>query len=293
LLTGSKTRGPAEKVLIRTASTIQEYKDCDIVQLEAWGMEERELVPVHLLRSLSENGGIVLNAYNKAGRPVGTNISFLGKQYGKLMLYSHMTGVIPEYQSKGVGLMLKMKQREYAIEQGYDLICWTYDPMQSLNNWFNLNKLAAISRNYYINYYGEMPDKLNRGLDSDRFLAEWWIQSPRVRLRMENHEDRPHATGGIRIINETGLKQGVRQPKGRLDLSATDQSLLVEIPYSYSEIRAVHPSILHAWRLETRKTYSHYFNSGYLATGALVETGDHNRAFVKMERGPLERVLQT
>jgi predicted GNAT superfamily acetyltransferase len=39
----------------------------------------------------------------------------------------------------------------------------------------------VIVRRYYVNYYGEISSALHSGLDSDRVVAEWWIQQPRVR----------------------------------------------------------------------------------------------------------------
>ncbi len=295
MLTNKEQRQLEKGFNISKAQNIQDYKDCETVQIHAWGMHvERELVPLHILRPLAEKGGIVMNAYDKAGRPVGTNISFLGMHHDKLILYSHMTGVVPEYQSRGVGLALKLKQREFAIERGFDLVCWTYDPMQSVNNWFNLNKLGAVSRTYYVNYYGDMPDKLNQGLESDRFMAEWWVLSPRVKSRAEQTElQKPSGTEGLHVVNETVLKEGIHQPSGKTDLSAADDAILVEVPYNYAEVRKVDPSILQAWRLETRRLYMNYFSSAYVATGSVLDTSNQPRSFVKLERRPLERILQT
>ncbi len=294
VLTDSEQKALESEISIRRVATISDYQDCEAVQLRAWGLLlEREVVPVHILRPLADRGGLVMNAYDKARRPIGTNISFLGMHNGKLILYSHMTGVVPEYQSKGVGLLLKFKQREYALERGFDLVCWTYDPMQSLNNWFNLNKLGAVSRTYYLNYYGDMPDKLNRGLESDRFLAEWWVKSPRVDSRMKMRTTQTESIQGLRIVNQTAIRDGIRPPAGKLKLAATEEALLIEVPYSYAQVREVDPAILQAWRMETRQLYSHYFSLGYFATAALIDKRGHRRSFVKIERRPLERILQS
>jgi predicted GNAT superfamily acetyltransferase len=278
-------------ISIRRVETVSDCQDCESVQLRAWG--NIPPVPVHMIHALSDNGGLVMNAYDKAGRPIGTNISFLGKYQTKSILYSHMTGVVPEYQSKGVGLLLKIKQRDYALDQGFDLVCWTYDPMQSPNNWFNLNKLGTVSKAYYPNYYGNMPDQVNRGLESDRILAEWWIRSPRVELRTKTRTNQTENTQRPRIANEAVLKDGILQPADHPNLSLDDEDILIEIPYSYAQVRSVDPAILRAWRAETRQLYSHYFGLGYFATAALITKGEHSRSFVRMESRPLERILQS
>jgi predicted GNAT superfamily acetyltransferase len=245
-----------------------------------------------MLLALSGEGGLVMNAYDRSGRPIGTSFAFLARHAGKLILYSHITGVVPEFQGKGVGLALKLMQRKYAIKHGFDLVCWTYDPMQSLNNWFNLSKLGAIARTYYVNYYGKMPDKVNRGVESDRFLAEWWVKSRRVRRMVK--AGRALAPDDMRsrsIINPTTVKQGVRLPNGQSVLESTEKIVLIEIPHKYEEFRRLDPSILQQWRAETRRLYTHYFKRGYIATRAFVCESDGKRSFVRLERGPLRRIL--
>ncbi len=288
----SFARNRRGNVRIKRASSIEDYRDTEKVQLQAWGMREAELVPLHILRPINEKGGLVLNAYDDTGRAVGTTIGFFGNHKRKLIFYSHMTGVIPEFQGRGVGRALKLKQRQFAMARGLDLICWTYDPMQSQNNWFNLSKLGAISRIYYLNYYGEMPDRLNRGLATDRFLAEWWIRSPRVRTalasrrKLEQHE----AVSESAILNPTLIENEMRVPSGKT-FKPTSRVAFIEIPSSYDRLREVNSAILQKWRKDTRKLYTSCFRLGYVATGAAVHDSNNPRSFVRIERGALKRIL--
>ncbi|MCD6300939.1 MAG: hypothetical protein J7L82_02600 [Staphylothermus sp.] len=48
--------------------------------------------------------------------------------------------------------------------------------------------MGAIVRRFYINYYGELLDEINRGMPTDRFIAEWYIRSPRVKEIIENNK---------------------------------------------------------------------------------------------------------
>ena len=291
-LTAAQPEAWEQKFSIRVATSVRDCRDSAELQLRIWGFSEKDVVPVHMLRALSQEGGLVMNAYDRAGRAIGTSSAFLASHGGKTILYSHITGVLPGLQSKGVGLALKLMQRKYAIKQGFDLVCWTYDPMQSLNNWFNLNKLGAIARRYYVNYYGEMPDDLNRGVESDRFLAEWWVSSSRVRRTIKSRkESGKENMAHYLIVNPTMIKDGVRCPAGGPNLNAKEKIILIEIPYSNEEFRKLDASILQQWRAETRGLYTHYFKRGYFATRVFVDKSEQKRSFVKLERGPLRRIL--
>lgn len=277
------------EISFRRPTSIPDYRDCENVQRSAWGMTESLVIPLHILRPINEKGGFIMNAYGVADKPIGTTICILGKHDGKRILYSHMTGVIPEFQSKGVGRMLKLKQRIYALEQGYDFICWTYDSMQSINNWFNLNTLGAVTRKYYVNYYGELADRVNEGLATDRFLAEWWIKSPRVRKRIRS----PFGSSQVDellVANPTKIESGIRIPTGKLS-SKQSGTVLVEIPYNYDTLRDVNRRILIKWREQTRELYMQLFKARYIATEVVLDKSDYPRSFVKLERRSLERIL--
>jgi predicted GNAT superfamily acetyltransferase len=100
--------------------------------------------------------------------------------------YSHMMAVARDYQNRGVGARLKWAQRARSLDEGRRFIRWTWDPMQSRNAHFNLNRLGVVVRSYSANYYGtdyspvtgKFGERL--GLDSDRLVAEWELDLPRV-----------------------------------------------------------------------------------------------------------------
>ena len=95
-------------------------------------------------------------------------------------LHSHMLGVKSEYRNTGLGRRLKLFQREDAIAHGYDLMEWTFDPLEIKNAYFNLERLGAIARRYNINQYGITTSPLQGFLPTDRLVAEWWLKSERV-----------------------------------------------------------------------------------------------------------------
>ncbi|MGC8608435.1 MAG: hypothetical protein ACP5UV_01035 [Thermoplasmata archaeon] len=140
----------------------------------AWNAENIETSFKDTIASMRYHGGILLGAYQD-DEMVGMLFSYPGYKNGKTYLYSHMTGVKNDQKYHDIGYQLKMKQRDIAQKMGYDLIAWTFDPFNPLNAYFNISKIGAFSRTYIHNFYGRMEDGINRGMRSDRLVAEWWI----------------------------------------------------------------------------------------------------------------------
>ena len=101
------------------------------------------------------------------------SFAFLGRIEGRLCLYSQLTGVVPGYQSQGLGYRIKIHQRDFARAEGIGLIAWAFDPLQAGNAHFNLARLGASAGRYVENMYGERTDALNAGVPTDRLIAEW------------------------------------------------------------------------------------------------------------------------
>lgn len=150
------------------------------LQQQIWGFEEIELLPVRLFVVATKIGGQAFGAYD-GERMVGFCLAIPGlKPGGRYYLHSHMLGVDPEYRNAGVGRMLKLKQREDALDRDIGLIEWTFDPLELKNAYFNIERLGAIVRRYVLNQYGTTSSHLHGGLPTDRCTAEWWVRSMRV-----------------------------------------------------------------------------------------------------------------
>lgn len=128
-----------------------------------------------------ETGGQVLGAFD-GGRMIGFTMALAGvHDDGKVFLHSHMTAVVPEFRDRGVGRMLKLLQRDDALRRGIGLVEWTFDPLELKNAYFNLVRLGAVVRRFIPNCYGITDSPLHAGLPTDRLVAEWWLDSARVK----------------------------------------------------------------------------------------------------------------
>jgi predicted GNAT superfamily acetyltransferase len=91
-----------------------------------------------------------------------------------------MLAVLPQYRNTGLGRRLKLAQRDDALTRGFDLMEWTFDPLEIKNSHLNIARLGAICRRYKSDFYGPSSSPLQGGLPTDRLYAEWWLKSSRV-----------------------------------------------------------------------------------------------------------------
>jgi predicted GNAT superfamily acetyltransferase len=170
----------SSEIVISSLTTMEECTEIVALQKTIWAFEDdTELLPPRVIVVAVKIGGQAFGAYDN-GRMIAFLVAFAAtKADGHKYLHSQMLGVLPEYRNTGIGKRLKMYQRDDALARGYDLIEWTFDPLQLKNAWFNIEGLGAIVRRYERNLYGTSTSALQGGLPTDRCIAEWWIQKPR------------------------------------------------------------------------------------------------------------------
>ncbi len=135
----------------------------------------------------------------KTGAP-GDRSSSLGWDTGdgepRAYLHSHMLAVREGYRNRGLGAQLKLEQRREALSRGIRQMEWTFDPLEIKNAYLNIHKLGAIVRGYQENFYGVSSSRLQGGLPTDRLVAEWELDSPRVQAIARGSPGKPPSRGG-------------------------------------------------------------------------------------------------
>jgi len=190
-------------VNIRPITEFKDLEQCVNLQRETWGMADIEVIPVRMLITQNRVGGLVLGAFED-GRLVGFLNAMPGIRDGAPYWYSQMLAVTNEFRNHGLGSALKLAQRDDARQRGIRLIEWTFDPLESKNAYFNIVKLGVIVRRYYVNLYGATASQVQQGLESDRSIAEWWIDEPR--LRVEGETRRVSIPADIQAMKRQSLK---------------------------------------------------------------------------------------
>ena len=174
----------AGQIVIRDCHTLDEFRACVALQQEVWQYEDADLVPAKMFVVADKVGGQIIGAY-EGDTLVGYAFSVPGTRAGHSYLHSHMLAVRESYRNSGLGRRLKLAQREDALKRGFELIEWTFDPLEIKNAHLNIFRLGVVVRRYSINHYGYSSSVLHRGLPTDRLVAEWWLKSNRVKNLLE------------------------------------------------------------------------------------------------------------
>ena len=251
---------------IRPLETIEDCRLVAALEKEVWGYTDAEdVVPPPVLIVSVKRGGILLGAFDDRGTMKGFVYSLPSVKDGRLAQWSHMLGVTRDARDAGLGLRLKLAQRERSLAMGIDLVEWTYDPLQALNAHLNFSKLGVVVEEYEENIYGESSSPLHRGSPTDRFVAEWKLTAPHVERRI--------AGGGLGIVRDASvaraplvnpsLPRGTALAPGPADLSLGAARLLVEIPVGYADMQQQDPALALEWRFASRAIFQHYLGRGY------------------------------
>src|SRR6185437_7078816 len=166
-------------IRINPLTSFEQFERCIVLQLEIWGYSDGDVVPRRVFTVASRIGGQVIGAFD-GDTIVGFAMSLPGYRDGHCYLHSHMLAVLPDYRNAGLGRRLKLAQRDDAILRGFDLMEWTFDPLEIKNAYLNIARLGAVVRRYQPDFYGPSSSPLQGGLPTDRLYAEWWLRSPRV-----------------------------------------------------------------------------------------------------------------
>ena len=263
---------------IRPVTDTDDAKQIEDVQRITWGMADSELLPGRFLHALQHNGACLYGAFD-GDKVVGFVFGLLGTVQdldridevaaARLQMYSAIMGVLPDYQGQGLGYRLKFAQREFALRNGIRLVTWTYDPLESLNAYFNVRKLGIICHRYFRDFHGKLGG-INVGLLTDRFYVEWWVTSNRVKSRLSSGREplsfESYLSGGVELVNEaTRGHDELLTPPGEFRRSEK-RLLLVEIPAEIQSIKRRDMGLAIAWRDHTRHVFEYYFEKNYLVS---------------------------
>jgi predicted GNAT superfamily acetyltransferase len=228
---------------------------------EVWRPAAGDPPPVTagLLRALAHAGSYVVGAF--AGtRMVGASAGFFTAP-PDLALHSHITGVAPGGQHRGVGFALKVHQRAWALARGIPVVVWTFDPLVARNAWFNLAKLGALPTAYLEDFYGPMTDAINAGMASDRLLLTWNLNDPAVAAACAGRPRQPAPEAGTA---EPALTAGPGLEPIVHDTGAP--VVTVAVP---PDVEALGPEQRQAWRAAVREALGGRLAAGASVTGFL------------------------
>jgi len=249
---------------IRSLTTIEELHACEAIAKVVWQVDDREIVPASYLRAQLHGGGMVAGAFDE-GRMVGFVVGFLARHAPRepVGLHSHLLGIVSDYRRSGLGRSLKWFQRRWCLDQGLPWITWTFDPLQAHNARLNLEHLGAEGEAYHPDFYGTLGGVLFGSLATDRLVARWDLESPRV-LRLAGGaapEPEPRHETPVPVA----LARTPDDAPGEPNLSLRADAVRVAVPSAFAPLLYQDPERAVAWRSAVRTTMVAYMERGYRA----------------------------
>jgi predicted GNAT superfamily acetyltransferase len=255
-------------IVIRDLDGFDDLKKVEDVEREAWGLADRDVMPMTLTVALKESGAIWVGAFDGPSL-VGYAFGFLGSEGDRLIVHSHELAVRPAYRNLDLGYKLKLAQRERALAirvQGLRIeeMTWTFDPLQSRNAHLNFAKLGVVSDIYKVDFYGPETSSVLHRNSTDRLWVIWPLSSRRVRDRLQGKENRNELLDALSTLQPLVQFNGEGKPT-RADLSAAlaRQRIAIEIPSDIGLLEQKDPALAREWRLATRWAFSEALRNGF------------------------------
>jgi predicted GNAT superfamily acetyltransferase len=251
-------------ITIREIDSILEMKALEKLQKEVWGWDDLDTMPLMNFIVTKEVGGILIGAFDQE-RPIGFVFGFVGYDEGEIVFHSHMLAVLPEFREHGIGYRLKLAQRQQALAKGFKCITWTFDPLQSPNAYLNFSKLGVIASKYKVNFYGEQTSSsLHRFIGTDRLWVSWFLESNRVKQRLECGLTEEPCQGDLSKLVSLVKKGPDGWPQSRSVALLTEERLMIEVPPDISRLQEQNPQLAVAWRNATRAAFTEALGAGYI-----------------------------
>jgi len=242
-----------KEIQINPINSITEMHEVEELQRIVWQVPEIEVVPNSQLIAAVKAGGVLLGAFD-GNKMVGFAYGFVSFEQGQMAHHSHMLAVLPEYRNYKLGEKLKRAQAEFVLQQGITLMSWTFDPLQSLNAYFNFNKLGVVSNTYFVDFYGDDAPSFLHQNSTDRRWVFW-------NLRQASVPD---------SVALDDVKRLVELQPGEIPKSfelTEEEYLAIEIPVNINELQVKNIQLAVEWREATRNAFVAAFAKGYTATG--------------------------
>ncbi len=268
---------------IRPLQSIPDIREVIALEQEIWGESTPEdAVGVPLFVASLKRGAVLLGAFEE-GRLIGFVYSFPGLKGGRPMHWSHMLGVRPARRASGVGRALKLEQRRRCLAMGIDLMEWTFDPLVTINAHLNFRRLGVVVEEFVPDVYGESASPLHRGAPTDRFIAQWWMRSPRVESLIAGEDRSPDEIPwrDLPCVTDVVLRNGWLACTGA-DLARREPAITVAVPARFTDMLAERLDEARAWRMLTRDVFQSYLSRGCRATDFAYAKGA-DRGFYLLE----------
>jgi predicted GNAT superfamily acetyltransferase len=229
-----------------------------------------------------------------SGHLVGFSYGFVGvkdKKIGfrskeNLIFYSQYLGVKREFQTFGLGVLIKSFQRDVVLEIfGVGTITCTFDPLVGVNAYRNIHHFAMDVVEYKEAFYRDFGGELNRvDVPCDRLYASWGLEKSFQRQKYELEDlisshhlaldtttmDVKGRSGPLKLEIVTDIHTDLSQEFVLIEIPFDFYKMLKETDVSDGKVRAVPVE----WRLKTREAFQKLFQQKYKVIDFRIYQGD-------------------
>ena len=244
------------KIQIREIDELAQMRAVEELQKEIWGIPDLDVVPLTHLVAAREAGGVLIGAF-EGDMLIGFVYGFPSFERGQLAHHSHMLAVKPDYRNIDLGRRLKLAQREHVMAQGIGLISWTFDPLQSLNAYFNFSKLGVLADRYLPDFYGEDAASFLHRTGTDRLWVSWFVSSERVQRKISGASDEVGFSAAPSLIEVD------QDDSPRRNAFSDEDRVVIEIPSNIDALQQQNRETAWRWREETRWAFTEALKTGY------------------------------
>lgn len=249
-------------LVIRPLSGLKEREACVALQERVWGPGFNDRVPASVLMITQETGGVASGAFD-GDRLVGFVFGITGIRDGRPIHWSDMLAVAPSHRGRGIGLRLKLHQRDRLLSAGVHTVRWTFDPLEAGNACLNLRRLGATAAEYRRDAYGRSDSPLHAGIGTDRLVAEWAIASDRVTERLRTGPPRDPARGEA-VLNPPVVAGETPRPSSTI-VKPASETVRVAVPADIQALKRADLATAVEWRKNVRAALEYALEAGYTA----------------------------
>jgi predicted GNAT superfamily acetyltransferase len=250
----------SETIVIRDIEQLSEMHEVEQLQKTVWGVNDLDVLPALAILPLKEVGAILIGAFDK-DRMVGFVLGFPGLSNGRIIIHSDMLGVLPEYRSLSLGLLLKLAQRERALASGIETITWTFDPLRAVNANLNFSRLGVTADRYEVDFYGATSSFLHQ-FGTDRLWVTWALNSQRTLDRIS--DPRSKRVPELVFQNTNVLVHCANETRPILNELVIGEPASIEIPANIDDVLKQDAQLARDWRMATREAFTNALAAGYI-----------------------------
>lgn len=271
----------------------EEFRQAEELQRVTFADEGAPAVSAPWLRTIQDNGGLVLGAFADIYL-AGVTVSSIG--WDGVRLYHHVlvTVVRSEYQSHRVGFRLMTFERDEVLRLGLGEVRWEFDPLQRAAASLSIRRLGARPDRYLADYFGQAGGAGPARDETDRLHVRWELAGAEVERRVGGSSPRPEddlARHGrsTPIVQTEPSDLGLRLPTAVAEPSGPSATL--EVPFDLASTRAHEPRSVRRWRHAVRDAFRAAFDLGYAVDDFAVVSLEHERrAFYLLAPSPAAEV---